>query len=200
MPALAIPVAAAPAPAIPPAVGAGRSGSSALIVVLLVGAAVSVALGVYGRLHSPTGVAINLAGFSGAQEVKVWLASVAFTLALVQLISALGMYGKIPALSGASWTGPLHRWSGRLAFLTAVPVAIHCLYALGFQSYDLRVLVHSLVGCLFFGAFTVKMLSLSRSGLPGWLLPVFGGVVFTGLTVLWLTSALWFFTTIGVRF
>jgi len=181
------------APVVPP------SAVPAVLGLLLAGSAVSIALGVFGRLHSPTGIAVNIAGFSGPQEVKVWLATLAASLAVVQLVSALAMYGKLP-VRAPSWTGPLHRWSGRLAFLAAVPVAMHCLYALGFQSYDTRVLVHSLAGCLFFGAFTVKMLSLSRSGLPGWLLPVFGGAVFTGLALLWLTSSFWFFTTVGVRF
>jgi hypothetical protein len=180
------------------AIHQGRSGP--LLAVLLLGAAVSVSLGVYGRLHAPTGVSVNLAGFSGPQEVKVWLASLAFALALGQIGSALVMYGRIPGVPGPAWLSGVHRWSGRLAFLAAVPVAVHCLYALGFQSYDGRVLAHSLLGCLFFGAFAVKMLSLSRSGMPGWLLPVFGGVVFTGLVGLWLTSSLWFFTTVGVRF
>jgi len=173
--------------------------TTVLLTTTAAGAAVSLALGAFGRLHGPTGVAINVAGFSGPMEVKVWLASLSAGLAVVQLVSALAMYGKLP-VRAPRWTGTLHRWSGRVAFLAAVPVAMHCLYALGFQSYDTRVLVHSLAGCLFFGAFTVKMLSLSRSGLPGWVLPVFGGVVFTGLTVLWLTSSLWFFTTVGVRF
>jgi Family of unknown function (DUF6529) len=175
------------------------STSRALLAVLLSGAAVSVALGVFGRVHSPTGVAINIAGFSGPLEVKVWLASLSAGLALVQLGSALAMYGRLP-VRAPSWTGRVHRWSGRLAFIAAVPAAMHCLYALGLQSYDTRVLVHSLVGCGFFGVFTVKMLSLSRSDLPGWVLPAFGGLAFTGLTVLWLTSSLWFFTTVGVRF
>jgi len=185
-----------PAPAAPPI---PPSAAPAVLGVLLIGAAVSVVLGVFGRLHTPTGVSINVAGFSGPLEVKVWLATLAATLAVVQLVSALTMYGKLPFRS-PGWVGPLHRWSGRLAFIAAVPVAMHCLYALGLQSYDTRVLIHSLAGCLFFGAFTVKMLSLSRSGLPGWVLPTFGGIVFTGLTVLWLTSSLWFFTTVGVRF
>lgn len=192
------PAGSEPAPAAAPA-APSTSSSAALVTVLLIGAAVSVVLGVYSRVHSPTGVAVNISGFSGPLEVKVWLASVAFVLALVQLTSALAMYGKL-WFRAPGWTGTLHRWSGRLAFLATIPVAVHCLYAVGFQSYDTRVLVHSIVGCIFFGAFTVKMLSLSRSGLPGWLLPVFGGVVFSGLTVLWLTSSLWFFTTIGVRF
>jgi hypothetical protein len=171
----------------------------ALLLITTAGAAVALVLGVYGNVHTPTGIAVNVAGFSGPQEVKVWLATLAAAGALIQLGSALVMYGKIPVSAGA-WASPVHRWSGRIAFLLTVPVAMHCLYALGFQSYDTRVVVHSIVGCLFYGAFTTKMLSLSRAGLPGWTLPVLGGLVFSALVLLWLTSSLWFFTTVGVRF
>jgi hypothetical protein len=171
-----------------------------LLVPFAIGAAVALSLGVYGRLHTPTGVAINIAGFSSGVAAKVWLATVAAVLALVQLGSALVMYGKVPGLRSPAWIGSLHRWSGRVAFLFTIPVVVHCLYALGFQSYSWRVLLHSVLGCLFFGAFTVKMLLLTRRGLPGWALPVFGGVVFTALVGLWLTSSLWFFTTSGVHF
>jgi uncharacterized protein DUF6529 len=169
-----------------------------LFVPIAIGIAVSVGLGVYGNLHEPTGIAVNISGFSGPLTVKVWLASAAFVLALVQLFSALIMYGKLP-VQGPYWIGTLHRWSGRAAFLLTVPVAVHCLYALGFATFDTRTLVHSLAGCFFFGAFTVKMLILPRTGVPGWALPVFGGLVFTALAVLWLTSSFWFFTTIGVK-
>jgi len=185
---------AAPAP--PPATG----GAAKILVPLAIGGAVAVALGVYGRLHEPTNIAVNVAGFSGPLAAKAWLATGAATLAVVQLASALVMYGKIPGVRAPSWIGTLHRWSGRVAFLLAVPVAIHCLYAVGFETYEPRVLVHSLLGCFFFGAFTVKMLTLSRKGMPGWMLPLFGGLVFTGLVGLWLTSSLWFFTTFGVKF
>jgi Family of unknown function (DUF6529) len=81
--------------------------------------------------------------------------------------------------------------------LLSVPVAVHCLYALGWQHDSLRVLVHSLVGCFFYGAFTAKMLVL-RADTPRWVLPVLGGAVFTALTAVWLTSAVWFFTTSGL--
>jgi hypothetical protein len=80
--------------------------------------------------------------------------------------------------------------------LLSVPVAVHCLYALGVQHDSPRVLVHSLVGCFFYGAFTAKMLVL-RAEVPRWVLPVLGGAVFTAVTALWLTSAVWFFTTSG---
>jgi hypothetical protein len=170
-----------------------------LFVPLVVGTAVSVALGVYGNLHEPTGIAVNISGFSSQQTVKVWLGSGAAAFALVQLASALVMYGKVPGVRAPYWIGTLHRWSGRLAFLLTLPVAVHCLYALGFATYDTRTLIHSLAGCFFFGAFTVKMLILPRTGVPGWALPLFGGLVFTALAMLWLTSSYWFFTTVGVK-
>jgi hypothetical protein len=193
-----------PGPPAPPVVAdPADTGSKAraLIVPCLVGGAVAVALGVYGRLHTPTGVAVNIAGFSSFIAVKSWLATVATVLAVLQVLSALAMYGKLPVprgVAGASWVSPLHRWSGRLAFLAAVPVALHCLYALGAQSFDGRVLVHSILGCFFFGAFTCKMLLLRARRLPGWALPVFGGLVFSALAGLWLTSALWFFAAFGL--
>jgi hypothetical protein len=55
------------------------------------------------------------------------------------------------------------------------------------------------LGCVFYGAFTAKMLSLSRPGMPRWAVPLLGGVVFAGLVGLWLTSALWLFSGKGVH-
>lgn len=169
-----------------------------LIVPLAVGAGVAVVLGTYGKLHTPTGIAVSVAGFSGPLTVKVWLATAGVTLAVVQLITALGMYGRLP-LRG-SWVSPVHRWSGRVAFVLTVPVMVHCLYALGFADYSTRTLAHSLLGCVFFGVFATKMLVLTRKGLAGWVLPLFGGLVFATLVGIWATSALWFFSTSGIKF
>ena len=184
---------------VPPRPGRADSGAAKLVVPSLVGALVALTLGVYGRLHNPTSYAINIAGFSSPGAVKSWLATGAFVFALVQVGSALVMYGKVPRVAAPSWIGGLHRWSGRAAFLLAVPVAVHCLYALGFQHYSTRVLVHSLLGCAFFGAFTIKMLVLPKSDLPSWTLPALGALVFTALTGVWFTSAYWFFSTFGIR-
>ncbi|MEV4920376.1 DUF6529 family protein [Streptomyces tirandamycinicus] len=178
--------------------GQTPGGAAGYLVPVLVGAAVAVVLGVYGALHEPAGTAFNLAGFSSTGAVKSWLATAAFACGLGQLVSALAMYGRLPGVRPASWTPVLHRWSGRVAFLLAVPVAVHCLYALGYQTQSARAAWHSLLGCFFFGAFSTKMLLLRVERLPGWLLPVAGGLVFAALTVLWLTSALWFFRTFGV--
>ncbi|WP_086840037.1 DUF6529 family protein [Amycolatopsis kentuckyensis] len=178
---------------------AGRRAAVALVVPLVAGAVVSVVLGVYGGLHTPTGVAVNVAGFSGPQAVKAWLATVVVVLALVQLVSALAMYGKLGGRAPA-WVAPVHRWSGRLAFLASIPVAMHCLYALGFQAFELRVLLHSLLGCFFYGVFVAKMLLLRKDGAPAWSLPLLGGLAFTGLVGLWLSASLWFFTQSGLTF
>src|SRR3990170_1715717 len=107
------------------------------------------------------------------------------------------MYGKLPLRAAPGWVGPTHRISGRLAFIVSLPVAYHCLWSLGFQDTDTRVLVHSLAGCFFYGAFTAKMLWLRSPSLPGVLLPVVGGAVFTSLVAIWLTSSLWFFDNFG---
>lgn len=179
---------------VPPPTHRRRSPARYLVPALVAGA-VAVGLGVYGRLHDPAGTAFDLAGFSSTGAVKSWLATTAFLFALVQFVSALMLYGKLP---GPGWAATLHRWSGRIAFLVAVPVAVHCLYALGWQTYGTRVLLHSLLGCFFFGAFSAKMLLLRWERLPGWLLPIIGGLVFAVLTAVWLTSALWFFRTFGV--
>lgn len=111
------------------------------------------------------------------------------------VVPALMMYGRVP---GPTWSSARHRWSGRVAFLVSVPVAVHCLCAMGYQTYETRVLLHSVLGCFFFGAFSAKMLLLRSERLPGWLLPIVGGLVLTALTIIWLTSALWFFRTFGV--
>ncbi|GII80245.1 hypothetical protein Sru01_52270 [Sphaerisporangium rufum] len=175
-----------------------RTASAPYLLPLLAGGLVAVALGVYGRAHPPTGYAVGLAGFSGALAMKAWLTTGAFVLAVVQLLSALAMYGRLPGVTAPSWTGTLHRWSGRAAFLLSVPVAFHCLYALGARFDVPRVMVHSLLGTFFYGVFVAKMLSLPRRDLPGWTLPVLGGLAFSALAGLWLTSSLWFFVVIGV--
>ena len=127
--------------------------------------------------------------------MKVGLASVAAALALFQLGSALRLFGKIGSGDPPRWLAKAHKASGALAVLVSLPVAYHCLWALGFQTTDTRVLVHSVVGCAFYGAFVAKVLSLHTRRLPGWTLPVLGGLTFAAIVVVWLTSAFWYMTS-----
>ena len=175
-------------------------GTIAVVAAVVIGAAVAVGLGAFGRFHEPQFFSINVAGFSSGTAVKSWLATVAVTLAAFQLMSAFAMYRLTPSGRAPRWIGPAHVWSGRLAVLASVPVAVHCLYALGFQSGDTRVFFHSLFGCFFYGVFVTKMMLLTRKGLRPWVIPIAGGLLFFVLVYVWLTSALWFFQTTGVTF
>lgn len=167
-----------------------------LVVALASGCAVAVVLGVYARLHHPTHYALDVAGFSSPLYAKAWLTTVAAVFAVVQLATGY----RITHGAAQAWMPAVHRWSGRIAILLTVPVIVHCIYALGFGTYSVRVLAHSVLGCIFYGAFVAKMLSLvQRDKMPRWVLPVLGGVVFVSLIGLWATSALWLFTTKGVH-
>jgi hypothetical protein len=168
----------------------------ALLMSMAVGAMVAVGVGAYGAVHPPGDVAINVAGFSSFLSVKSWLGTIALVLAIVQVVTALMIYGKIQA--NGRTAAFLHRWSGRAAVLASVPVAAHCLYVAGFMATDARVLVHSVAGTFFYGVFAMKMLLLSTDNSPGWALPVAGSAAFAALIALWATSSLWFFTTFGV--
>ena len=170
-----------------------RTGLAAL---LLLGCAVAVALGMYAREHKPRPQPLFLAGFSRELQFKTWFATGALLLVVVQVLTASWMWRR-PGGRAWSWAAPMHRWSGATAFVALVPVALNCLYSLGFETGSVRVLAHSVAGCAFYGAYSAKMLALRLRGLPGWTLPVLGGLVFTALIVLWLTSALWFFTSSG---
>jgi hypothetical protein len=171
---------------------------SALGAFVVVGALVSISLGTYARLHTPTGQAIFAFGFPAVLPMKAWLTTGAAALGLGQLATAVWMWRRLPgAGEPPAWLPAAHRWSGTAAFVLTIPVAYHCLWALGFQQTTTRVLVHSLLGCAFYGAFVTKMLVLRSDRVPGWALPAVGGLLVAVLTGIWFSSSLWFFTTIG---
>lgn len=170
-------------------------GTFALLGVAALGAAVAIALGVYGRVHEPTLNPISTLGFNSMFEMKSWTATFAGVLALFQVVTAAGMWGKLPGVSSSpGWLAPVHRWSGTVAFLMMLPAAYHCLWALGFQTHSTRAIVHSALGCVFFGVFASKMLALRVKSLPGWALPWIGGLLFAVFAGVWSTSSLWWFT------
>jgi hypothetical protein len=171
--------------------------SAALLVPLAAGALLAVALGVYGNLHPPTGKAVFTGPFPSMISMKVWLASAAGLLAVLQLVTALWMYGKL-GIGAPRWLGAFHRGTGALAFILTLPVAFHCLVSLGFATADPRTLAHSLLGCVFYGAFVAKVLTLTSRKVPGWALPWVAGALFAALVGVVLTSAVWYFTTVGV--
>jgi hypothetical protein len=133
--------------------------------------------------------------------MKAWLGTIVVVLALAQLVSALWMYGELPVRRPAPRSLPVvHRWTGTVAFVLSLPVAYHCLWSLGFAETGTRQVLHSVVGCAFYGAFTTKLLALRVNGLPRLALPIIGGLLVALLTFLWLSSSLWFFTNVGFPF
>ena len=165
-----------------------------LLVAFLAGAAVAVLLGVYDRTHAGTRKTYPLF-FTGQFQLKAWFASVAALLALVQVLTALRIYGKVKVPKRSPvWLGDAHRLSGTLAFLFTLPVAYHCLWSLGDRDLgDTRVVAHAVLGCTFYGVFVAKMLVVRDRKSPGWALPVRGGLAFAALVLIWVTSAYWFF-------
>jgi hypothetical protein len=60
----------------------------------------------------------------------------------------------------------------------------------------MRAVVHGVLGCAVFGAAVVKVVAVRSHRAPGWFLPVAGGLLFTLLVVVVLTSAGWY---VGAR-
>lgn len=164
------------------------------------GAAVSVMAGVYGSVHDPAGQQTISLFFSNTLSFKAWTTTLILLLACGQVYSALRMWGKVSfPRQMPPWFADVHRLSGTLAFALSLPVAFHCLWALGFEPdfSELRRFAHSLLGCLFYGIFAAKVTLVRSHGAPSWALPVVGGLVFTTLVAIWLTTSLWFFNTVG---
>ena len=194
-----------------PGTDALPAGTRPLLGALLVGALVSVALGTYARLHAATGRTLLTLGFSDLLHMKAWLTTAAAVLAVGQVLSALRLYGHLgrrraagqsgvvaaPAAAPA-WVHRLHRSGGSLAVLLTLPVAFQCAWSLGFGTYSTRVLVHSVLGCVLYGLFVAKMLTLRIRRPPRWALPWLGGTLALAFVGLWLTSSLWLFSTQGL--
>ena len=172
-----------------------RPAAGRLAGIGLLGAGVAVALYVAGRLHTPN-YSFSLFGRVGlgAVMLKSTLASIALGAAALQVLLALWIYRKLPLAGSPPRPVPLaHRIIGFALFALTVPIALHCLIAYGVQLTSLRVAVHSLAGCFFYGAFVAKVLLVQSRRLPGWALPVAGGALAVLVGVLWYTSALWYY-------
>jgi hypothetical protein len=182
------------------AVRSSRTGGSAAVLLWAAAGAAMVAGGLYafGTQHTPD-YTTSLFGQTGPDtfKLKSWLATGVLAFAAIQLGLALWMYGQLPGIGIAPpRVGTVHRAIGALALLLTIPVAYHCAFAYGVQTkVDTRVAVHSLVGCFLYGAFVAKIVLVQspRRRVPGWALPVVGGILVATVAVLWYTSALWYF-------
>ncbi len=178
-----------------------RDPNLAFLGAVMAGALVAILAGVYGRVHDPASETTIKLFFSTTLHFKAWATTLILALVILQLIGGLWMFGKLPGPPAPSWVGSAHRMSGTLALLVSLPVAYHCLWSLGFNPDPggSRRYWHSVLGCAFYGAFVTKVLVVRSRRMPGWALPVIGGLLFTTLVLLWMTSSLWFFRQIGVE-
>ncbi len=163
------------------------------------GAVVALLIGVFGRVHDPTTDGTTTLGFDTVIDMKVVLTAVIGVLAVLQLIGALWIYGKL-GVRAPRWLGTAHRVSGSLALLLAVFVGYHCLWALGLEYGEIhngepvpaRAVVHGVLGCVVFGAFVVKIVAVRSKRAAGWFLPVAGGLLFAVLILVVATSTVWY--------
>lgn len=177
--------------------GAPRS-MAVPLTAFAVGAVVAVLVGVFGKIHDPTLDGTTTLGFATVIEMKVVLSTVIAVLAVLQVIGALWLYGKL-GTEPPRWLGRAHRTSGAVTLVLAVFVAYHCLWALGLETGTVhgepvatRTVVHGLLGCAVIGALVVKVVAVRSRRASGWFLPVAGGLLFTLLIVVVLTSAGWY--------
>lgn len=140
--------------------------------------------------------------FSTPIAFKAWFATVAGGFAIVQVLTGARIFGKLTGIVPVPppRVNRIHRWSGRLAILFTLPVALHCIFILGFKTDDARVFAHSLLGTFIYAVFAVKVFFVRDPEHPRWVLPVVGGTLFTVLALLWSTSSLWYFTQVEFGF
>ena len=132
--------------------------------------------------------------FTDTLQMKAWLVTAAVVLVCGQILTAARIYELLRFPPKGRFYHAVHRWSGRAAILLTLPVAYHCVFLLGFGTHSPRVFVHSLLGSAFYGAVVSKVLIVRSRNFAPWVLPVAGGLLFSILLGLWLTSALWFFS------
>jgi len=176
-----------PARAVPrPAGRLAVAGGLALVV--------AAALYAFGRTHPPA-YAMGLLGQHGlaVNRLKAQLATGMLGLALVQLTLALwmtnGSRGRDRAAAGA---GAASR--RRCELVSALVAGCRALHVrLRRAAGRPTVAVHSVAGCFFYGAFAAKVLIVRSRRLPGWALPLAGGLLVTLIAAMWCSSALWYF-------
>ncbi|MFJ9615272.1 DUF6529 family protein [Streptomyces noursei] len=161
---------------------------------LLLPLAVTAALFWFGLVHTPE----HRRSFFGTHGpavilLKSQLGSALLGLALIQLLLALWMYGRLPGLRAAPHpVGTVHRVIGVFAFLFSIPIALQCILAYGVSLTGPRQALHSLAGCFLYGAFVAKVVVVRHRRWPGWALPLAGGTLVTVIVLAWYSAAFWY--------
>jgi hypothetical protein len=168
------------------------------------GAVVALLVGFFGTVHDPTTSGTTTFGFPTLIDMKVALSLAIGVLAVLQVVGALWIYGKL-GIKPPARLGTVHRISGAVTVVLILVVAYHCLWVLGLetgsyaggQPVATRTVLHGILGCAVVGALVVKVVAVRSRRAPGWFLPVAGGLLFVLLIGVVMTSAVWYVNTTG---
>ena len=164
-------------------------------------AAITAGLYVFETQHVPN-YSTDLFGRTGPDTLplKSWLATGVLALAGLQLGLAMRMYRKLPRIPPPTpRIASVHRAVGAAAILLTAPIAYHCVLAYGVQTHvDTRVALHSIAGCFLYGAIAAKLPIVRSQRFPGWTLPLARRTLVALVSLLWYTSALWYFNNFSL--
>ena len=90
---------------------AGQRSMAVPLTAFAAGAVVALLVGVFGKAHDPSLDATTTLGFDTVIDMKVVLSVVVGVLAVLQLIGALWIYGRL-GIAAPSWLGTAHRLTG----------------------------------------------------------------------------------------
>ncbi len=128
--------------------------------------------------------------------LKALGASLAFVLAVLNLLIMLELYGKIRVFPWApeslAWW---HRRQGDVILILFVLIAYHCVRYGYIDPASPRVLSHSILGSLTMAVIALKFATVRW--IPRWMgrITVIGAALFLATTGTVFTSALWYFLT-----
>ena len=135
-------------------------------------------------------------------DQKSLLATVLLALACAQVLliaSALGKIGSFSTETRRRLT-MAHRFEGYVAFLIVLWVAYNCVFNIANKSGTPRVVIHAIAGTIVLGLFMSKI-AINRGFRQFYTrLPLLGASLFTAITILWVTSAGWYYFTQGVGY
>ena len=155
------------------------------------GAVVALLVGVFGRVHDPTLDGTTTLGFDTVIDMKVVVSDVIGVLAVLQVVGALWMYGKL-GIAAPSWLGTAHRISGAIALAAVGVRRLPLPVGAGAGERDAaRTARRCRRGrsCTASSAapssapIVVKVVAVRSRRAPGWFLPVAGGLLFALLVV-----------------
>jgi len=131
---------------------------------------------------------------------KSLLATVLLVIAFIQLAVIAMALGKVGSFSPESRRKLIlfHHFEGYAGLLVALWVAYNCVFNIAHKSGAPRVVIHMLMGITVIGLITSKIViswGLKRYYMR---LPFLGGMLFTAITILWVTGAGWYFYEYGI--